>query len=141
MLANPAAGSCVNIQYKSNKESVGIGSICRCRCLTDEKIRVCITISLDVRGDSLKLGTIQVGESGNNNEFQNGLEGAVMQVCPECENPLTLAEDEVEEGEVVICEECGAEYEVINTDPLELSKVEEHGIDEGALAFNDEEEE
>ena len=63
-----------------------------------------------------------------------------MQVCPECDNPLGLAEDEVEEGEVVICEECGAEYEVVNTDPVELSKVEEHGIDEGALAFSDEEE-
>ena len=24
-----------------------------------------------------------------------------MQVCPECENTLTFAEDEVEEGEVV----------------------------------------
>jgi alpha-aminoadipate/glutamate carrier protein LysW len=68
-------------------------------------------------------------------------EGAVMQVCPECENPLTFAEDEVEEGEVVLCEECGAEYEVVNTDPVELSKVEETGYDESAIVFHDEEEE
>ncbi|HEY5256115.1 MAG: hypothetical protein WBG23_05665 [Acidobacteriaceae bacterium] len=68
-------------------------------------------------------------------------EGAVMQVCPECENTLTFAEDEVEEGEVVLCEECGAEYEVVNTDPVELSKVEESGYDESAIVFHDEEEE
>ena len=64
-----------------------------------------------------------------------------MQVCPECENTLTFAEDEVEEGEVVLCEECGAEYEVTNTDPVELSKVEESGYDESAIVFHDEEEE
>jgi alpha-aminoadipate carrier protein LysW len=71
----------------------------------------------------------------------SGAEGAVMQVCPECENTLTFAEDEVEEGEVVLCEECGAEYEVVNTDPVELSKVEESGYDESAIVFHDEEEE
>lgn len=64
-----------------------------------------------------------------------------MQVCPECENTLTFAEDEVEEGEVVLCEECGAEYEVVNTDPVELSKVEESGYDESAIVIHDEEEE
>lgn len=64
-----------------------------------------------------------------------------MQVCPECENTLTFAEDEVEEGEVVLCEECGAEFEVVSTDPVELSKVEETGYDESAIVFHDEEEE
>lgn len=64
-----------------------------------------------------------------------------MQVCPECENPLNFAEDEVDEGEVVLCEECGAEFEVVNTDPVELSKLEEDGYDESAIVFQDEEEE
>ena len=45
------------------------------------------------------------------------------------------------EGEVILCEECGAEYEVVNTDPVELSKVEESGYDESAIVFHDEEEE
>lgn len=64
-----------------------------------------------------------------------------MRVCPECENALDFAEDEVDEGEIILCEECGTEFEVVNTDPVELSKVEEHGYDEGALALNDEDEE
>lgn len=64
-----------------------------------------------------------------------------MQVCPECENNLDFDEDDVEEGQIILCEECGAEFEVVSTDPVELSKVEEHGYDEGAVAFTDEEEE
>ena len=64
-----------------------------------------------------------------------------MHVCPECDTPLSFAEDEVDEGEIILCEECGAEYEVVGTDPIELSKVEENAYDEGAIVFHDEEEE
>lgn len=64
-----------------------------------------------------------------------------MRVCPECESNLDFDEDDVEEGEIILCEECGAEFEVVGTDPVELSKVEEHVYDEGAVAFTDEEEE
>jgi len=31
--------------------------------------------------------------------------------------------DEVEEGDVVACEECGTEYEVVGVEPLELARV------------------
>lgn len=64
-----------------------------------------------------------------------------MRVCPECDNELNFAEDEVDEGEIILCDECGTEFEVVNTDPVELSRVEEHGYDEGALTFNDEDDE
>ena len=52
-----------------------------------------------------------------------------MTSCPECENNLDIDVEEVEEGDVVACDECGTEYEVVGVEPLELSKVEE-GIDE-----------
>ncbi len=64
-----------------------------------------------------------------------------MALCPECESPLDLDEDDVDEGEVVVCDECGSEYEVVTTDPLELSKVEEGYTDEDDSAFVAEEEE
>ena len=35
-----------------------------------------------------------------------------MPSCPECENELDIEMDEVEEGDVVACDECGSEYEV-----------------------------
>lgn len=53
-----------------------------------------------------------------------------MSICPECESTLDFDEDEVEEGDVIVCDECGTEYEIVATDPLELSKVEEGYEDE-----------
>jgi alpha-aminoadipate carrier protein LysW len=49
--------------------------------------------------------------------------------CPECDNELDIELDEVEEGDVVSCEECGTEYEVVGLEPLELARVED-GLDE-----------
>lgn len=62
-----------------------------------------------------------------------------MPICPECETALDLDEEDVEEGDVVVCDECGTEYEVVAVDPLELSKVEEDYEDEEE--FREEEEE
>ncbi len=63
-----------------------------------------------------------------------------MTSCPECENDLDIDVEEVEEGDVVACDECGTEYEVVGVEPLELSKVEE-GIDEDEDDFTEKEEE
>ena len=63
-----------------------------------------------------------------------------MPSCPECENELDIELDEIEEGDVVACDECGTEYEVVGVEPLELSRVEE-GIDEDEEDFVEEDEE
>jgi len=63
-----------------------------------------------------------------------------MPTCPECENDLDIDQDEVEEGDVVSCEECGTEYEVVGVEPLELSRVGDEG-DEDEDEYYDEEEE
>ncbi len=63
-------------------------------------------------------------------------------VCPECDNPLTIDADEVEEGETVQCDECGADLEVVSVDPLEIAAVDEAVYDdEDAAHVVDEEEE
>ena len=67
--------------------------------------------------------------------------GGIMPICPECETLLDFEADEVEEGDVVVCDECGTEFEVITTDPLEIVKVDEDYEDEGALSAEEEEEE
>jgi len=63
-----------------------------------------------------------------------------MTSCPECESELDIELDEIEEGDVVACDECGTEYEVVGVEPLELSRVEEE-IDEDEEDYQDEEEE
>src|SRR6476659_5828508 len=51
--------------------------------------------------------------------------GGFMVLCPECENNLDFEEEEVDEGEVISCPECGTDFEVVTTSPLELKAVEE----------------
>lgn len=62
-----------------------------------------------------------------------------MPSCPECESELDIELDEVEEGDVISCEECGTEYEVVGVEPLELARVDEDA-DDSDESFEEEEE-
>ena len=62
-------------------------------------------------------------------------------VCPECDNPIIVDADEVEEGETVQCDECGADLEIVSIDPLEVALVDEAGYDDEGAAHLDEEDE
>jgi len=65
-----------------------------------------------------------------------------MPNCAECENELNIEMDEVEEGDVVICDECGTEYEIVGVEPLELTRVDaDLDDDEEDVMVEDEEEE
>ena len=57
-----------------------------------------------------------------------------MVLCPECESDLDIEEDELDEGEIVSCSECGSDFEVVTTEPLELTKVSEEEEEEEAEA-------
>jgi len=48
-----------------------------------------------------------------------------MATCPVCEGSFFVDEEEVEEGDVLSCEECGVELEVVSVNPLELEPVED----------------
>ncbi len=66
-----------------------------------------------------------------------------MPHCPECEAMVDVDEDEVEEGEVVSCPECGVDLEVVSTNPLELNLLDEdedEEEEEGDLTYDEEEE-
>jgi alpha-aminoadipate/glutamate carrier protein LysW len=64
-----------------------------------------------------------------------------MPICPECESALDFEADEVDEGDVIVCDECGAEFEVITTDPLEIAKVDDDYADDDDDHAEEEEEE
>jgi alpha-aminoadipate/glutamate carrier protein LysW len=66
---------------------------------------------------------------------------AAMPICFECENDLNIDIDEVDEGDIITCDECGTEYEVVGVDPLELTKVDDDlDEDDDDLDEDDEEE-
>ena len=64
-----------------------------------------------------------------------------MPICPECDNPLDFDEDDVDEGDTVTCEECGAEYEIVAIDPIEMALIEEDYDDDNRSYSSDEEDE
>lgn len=61
-------------------------------------------------------------------------------LCPECDTPIVVDADEVEEGETVTCEECGTELEVVSLDPVELAPIEDEGYDDEEPTHDDEDE-
>jgi alpha-aminoadipate carrier protein LysW len=50
--------------------------------------------------------------------------------CPECAAEISLPDDVVE-GEIVVCGDCGTELEVIEVDPLTLEPAPEEEEDWG----------
>ncbi len=64
-----------------------------------------------------------------------------MVLCPECENELDLDPEELEEGDAVSCAECGTDFEVVTTEPLELAAVSDEDDEEEKDDKDDDEEE
>lgn len=60
-------------------------------------------------------------------------------LCPECDTALDIDTHDVEEGDAITCDECGTEFEVVATDPLEIARTDEE-IDEDEPEMADEEE-
>jgi alpha-aminoadipate carrier protein LysW len=53
-----------------------------------------------------------------------------MVTCPKCEGAIDIDEEDVDEGDTISCDECGADLKVVGTDPLELEPAEEADEDE-----------
>lgn len=58
--------------------------------------------------------------------------------CPLCDAVIDVDEDELDEGDSLICEECGSNLNVGGTNPLELTS-ETEADDEEDEDFEDEE--
>jgi len=67
-----------------------------------------------------------------------------MVTCPVCDGTIDVDEEDVDEGDTISCDECGADLRVVGTDPLELESAEEEEEeeeDEDEDFLEDEEEE
>ena len=67
-----------------------------------------------------------------------------MVTCPVCEGAIDVDEEDVDEGDLISCDECGAALKVSSTGPLELEsaeEAEEEDEDEEGFAEEGEEEE
>ncbi|HTX36224.1 MAG TPA: hypothetical protein VME43_14440 [Bryobacteraceae bacterium] len=64
-----------------------------------------------------------------------------MVTCPVCEGSIDVDEEDVDEGDTLSCDECGADLKVVSTDPLELESAEELEEEEDEEDFIEDEEE
>lgn len=65
-----------------------------------------------------------------------------MVTCPVCEGAIDVDEEDVDEGDSISCDECGADLKVVSTEPLEIESAEEVEEDEDSEeGFLEEEEE
>ncbi|HEY6349274.1 MAG TPA: hypothetical protein VI636_07685 [Candidatus Angelobacter sp.] len=49
-------------------------------------------------------------------------------VCPECQHDFDFQEDDIREGEIVSCDDCGSQFEAM-TRPFELRRIEDQRPD------------
>ena len=64
-----------------------------------------------------------------------------MVECPVCDGKIDVDEEDVDEGDTISCDECGAALKVVGTDPLELESAEETEEEEEDEDYLEEEEE
>ncbi len=67
-----------------------------------------------------------------------------MVTCPVCEGTIDVDEEDVDEGDTISCDECGADLRVVGTNPVEVEsaeEVEEEEEEEGDFLEDEEEEE
>ncbi len=70
--------------------------------------------------------------------------------CPLCDSVIDVEEDELDEGDELTCEECGANLTVVGTNPIEIEPTadededdveDEDDLDEDDEDVDDEDEE
>jgi alpha-aminoadipate carrier protein LysW len=49
--------------------------------------------------------------------------------CPECDAEVHVDTD-ADKGDIVSCEECGTDLEIVGLDPVEMDIVEEEDVDD-----------
>jgi alpha-aminoadipate/glutamate carrier protein LysW len=64
-----------------------------------------------------------------------------MMTCPQCDSLLEFDEDEVSEGDKLMCEECGVHLVVSSLDPVELELDDDEYDDEDEDDFDEDDEE
>lgn len=63
-----------------------------------------------------------------------------MMICPQCDSLLEFDEDEVSEGDKLMCEECGVHLVVSSLDPVELELDDDEYDDEDEDDFDEDDE-
>jgi alpha-aminoadipate/glutamate carrier protein LysW len=64
-----------------------------------------------------------------------------MVTCPKCDASIDVEEEELDEGDVLSCDECGASLSVASLNPVELQSEDDEEEDDDDFDYDDEDEE
>lgn len=62
-----------------------------------------------------------------------------MVSCPKCDAPLDVEEEDLDEGDVLSCDECGASLTVSSVNPVELESEDEEEEEDEDFDYEDDE--
>lgn len=62
-----------------------------------------------------------------------------MVTCPKCDAPIDVEEEELDEGDVLSCDECGASLTVAGVNPVELESEDKENEDDEDYDFDEDE--
>ena len=60
--------------------------------------------------------------------------------CPKCDAVIDVDEEDLDEGDILSCDECGAALTVASVNPVELETEDEKGKDDEEDDYDDEDE-
>ncbi len=61
-----------------------------------------------------------------------------MVSCPKCDSNLDVEEEDLDEGDVLSCDECGASLTVASVNPVEIESEDETKDEDNDFEFDDE---
>ncbi len=64
-----------------------------------------------------------------------------MVSCPKCDAPIDVEEEELDEGDVLSCDECGASLTVASVNPVELESEDAEDEEDEDYEFDEDDEE
>lgn len=64
-----------------------------------------------------------------------------MVSCPQCDAAIDVEEEELDEGDVLSCDECGASLTVASLHPVELEAEDEDEEEDDDFDYDDDEDE
>jgi alpha-aminoadipate/glutamate carrier protein LysW len=64
-----------------------------------------------------------------------------MVSCPKCDAPIDVEEEELDEGDVLSCDECGASLTVASVNPVELEPEGEDEDEDEDYDYDEDEDE
>ena len=60
-----------------------------------------------------------------------------MVSCPKCDSSIDVEEEELDEGDVLSCDECGASLKVGSVNPVELELEEDEDEDDDDFDYDE----